>query len=158
MCLFARLGAYFGRSPRRIARPSHWPRSLMNFMSNHESWKIDLINRHPRILGHMTTERGIECGPGWRDLLDVLCLSLEALSAPDGPQVAAVIIKEKLGTLRVQVLNASPAQRGAIDLAGRLSSRICETCGSPSIASTNEGGAWRPSRCRAHFDEPTARS
>ena len=158
MCLFAQPGAWFGRSPWRISRPNHWPGSPMNSMSNHEPWKVDLIKRHPGILGHMAAERGIECGPGWHDLLDVLCLSLEALAEPDGLQVAAVIIKEKLGTLRVQVRNASPAQRGAIDLAGRLSSRICETCGRPSIASANEGGAWSPSRCRAHFDEPTARS
>ena len=107
----------------------------MNSMSNHEPWKIDLIKRHPGILGHMAAERGIECGPGWRDLLDVLCLSLDALADLDGPQVAAMVIKEKLGTLRFQAINASPAQRGAIDLANRLSSRICECCGRPSTGS-----------------------
>ena len=125
----------------------------MNFMSNHESWKIDLINRHPGILGHMATERGIECGPGWRDLLDALCLSLEALAEPDGPQVAAVIIKEKFGTLRVQASNASPAQRGAIDLANRISTRICECCGRPSIPNENMGNEWSASRCRDHAQE-----
>ena len=131
----------------------------MNSISNREPWEIDLVNRHPRILGPIATgERGIECGPGWRDLLDVLCLSLEALADPDVPQVAAVIIKEKLGTLRVQVSNASPAQRGAIDLAGRLSSRICECCGHPSIPNENTGKAWSPSRCRDHAqaEDPVA--
>ena len=74
--------------------------------------------------------RGFECGDGWFDIIDVLCESMQYLIDGDSaPQVVAMQVKEKLGTLRFRVKGASPEIRGMIRMAESISGRICELCG-----------------------------
>ena len=66
---------------------------------------------------------GVECGPGWKALID----PLTTLCRKEG--VAILQIKEKFGTLRFYVGSAPDHVRDAIDAAERRSAETCEQCG-----------------------------
>lgn len=60
------------------------------------------------------------------------------------PQVVAIQVKEKYGTLRFYYNGGDDYIDGVIDLAEYMSSKICEVCGSPG--SLNEG-PWYKTTC-----------
>lgn len=69
------------------------------------------------------------------------------------PQVVAVQVKEKFGTLRFYVDGGDDYTDGVIAMAEALSGRTCEECGAPGT--TNSGG-WLSTRCSLHrgdFDD-----
>lgn len=72
---------------------------------------------------------------GWYDLIDVLCQQLQQECDDNSlPQIVAVQVKEKMGTLRFRVKAASDRQRAMIRYAETLSERICGICGRSSVA------------------------
>lgn len=96
---------------------------------------------------------GFECGDGWYNLLDCLCSKLQFDTDHNNkeckyPQVEAVQVKEKFGTLRFYVAGATPEQYAAISLAELMSSRICEVCGKFSEDIAPCGPQWITTRCK----------
>lgn len=96
-----------------------------------------LCQRYPAIFKHRnkatadaTMPWRVMCGDGWFDLLDTLCSQLQFATDRNGaPQVVAVQVKEKFGTLSFYCMDASDAQRGMIAMAAAMSARLCERCG-----------------------------
>jgi hypothetical protein len=89
---------------------------------------------------------GFECGDGWYDLLNMLCINIQTHCEynPDIPQVVAMQVKEKYGTLRFYVHGGDEYTTGAISMAESMSSRICEICGNKGKI-RNDG--WITTRC-----------
>lgn len=74
--------------------------------------------------------RGFECGNGWFRLIDHGCALLQAQADRGGaPQPVAMQVKEKFGSLRFRLVEASPGTRTILDSVCALSAHICETCG-----------------------------
>ncbi len=96
-----------------------------------------LIQRHGRILARLEnppaiggSQDEIVCGDGWFDLIDVLCARMQFHTDVDGaPQVVALQVKEKFGTLRFYADGADEIHTGMIDVAQAMSERTCGSCG-----------------------------
>ena len=95
-----------------------------------------------------------ECGPGWADLIEVLCNELQDIGIREGfefskdePLVNQV--KEKFGTLRFYVSSATDAMYDAIEKFEKLSEETCENCGKYGIL--REIRRWYFTRCDACF-------
>ncbi len=68
---------------------------------------------------------GFECGDGWYGLIDDLCEALQGETDNEGaPQIGAMQVKEKLGSLRFRAREASERQRAMIRAALFISERI----------------------------------
>ncbi|WP_321815136.1 MULTISPECIES: hypothetical protein [unclassified Paraburkholderia] len=93
--------------------------------------------------------RGFECGDGWYDLIDVLCLNLQHATKNGAPQVVAVEVKEKLGGLRFCACGQNDEQAGMIQLAETMSARLCDVCGNRGKLVRN---GWIKTRCPQHED------
>ena len=81
---------------------------------------------------------GFECKDGWYQLIDTLCETIQGYidqnkkyNDIDIPQVTAVQVKEKFGTLRFYYDGGDDVIRGMVRLAENLSAEICENCGNP---------------------------
>jgi hypothetical protein len=85
---------------------------------------------------------------GWGELIDGLCRRLQDRTDLHGDlQVKAVQIKEKFGTLRFYVDQASEIQFTLIEDAEERSAQICDICGAPARL-RDEG--WMMTRCDQH--------
>ncbi len=93
---------------------------------------------------------GCMVGDGWYALLEDLCSKLQRETDQRGaPQAVAVQVKEKFGSLRFRVWEASLRQRVWIRRAGEASMHTCEVCGQPgSRAHGSESGVRI--RCDQH--------
>lgn len=124
-----------------------------------ERYSKIFVERHaPDILSCMG--RGFETGDGWYALVWLLCEALQQGTDQGGmPQAVAIQVKEKLGSLRFRVRDASVDQRAMIDCAERLSRHICEVCGrlGRSDAGYGAGSAARCSRHRAEVVKGSVR-
>lgn len=117
-----------------------------------------LYDRYPRIFAncHVPPREcsmgwGCMVGDGWCALLDDLCSKLQRETDQHGaPQVVAVQVKEKFGSLRFRVWEASPRQRVWIRRAERASLRTCEVCGRPGFC-RNASGCGVRTRCEQHY-------
>ena len=90
---------------------------------------------------------GIECSEGWFKLIDNLCSLLQFdIDHNKYPQIEAVQVKEKYGTLRFYVNGSNPQQDGMISFSEYLSGSICEHCGSMEDVSQTEG--WIVTLCK----------
>ena len=115
-----------------------------------------LCQRYPKIFANRGLSAqescmfwGFSCGDGWFDLINNLCERLQFWTAHNGaPQVVALQVKEKFGTLSFYVSGADDTQRGMIAMASGMSGRICEECGNPGQLLV-DGGWWRTC-CEAH--------
>ncbi|WP_312938407.1 hypothetical protein [Stutzerimonas nitrititolerans] len=124
-----------------------------------EPKKERLCQRYPVIFKHHRKSMadapqpwGVICGDGWFDLLDTLCAQLQFATDRHGaPQVVAVQVKEKFGTLSFYCKDANEAQRGMIAMAAAMSARLCERCGQPGQTLV-DNGLWQ-TRCQAHAPE-----
>ena len=106
----------------------------------------ELVAKYPQIFaeahgGHF----GFECGDGWFDLIDNLCslLMIDETLTPVATQV-----KEKFGTLRFYVNEATDYQYELIDRADKLSATTCEVCGAPGKVNTSR--SWIKTLCEEH--------
>lgn len=74
---------------------------------------------------------GIECGDGWYKIIDLLCELLQwDTDKNKHPQIEAVQVKEKHGSIRFYTNGEDDKQHGLICFAERLSEETCEECGS----------------------------
>ena len=84
---------------------------------------------------------GVECGPGWRKLIEPLIAECEDAG------VEVMQVKEKFGTLRVYTGPCSQALDDKIRTAENESRRVCETCGNVGEL---RGGGWLYVSCEEH--------
>lgn len=81
----------------------------------------DLFDRYPKIFIQRTWSSsksamcwGIQCPDAWFGLLDELCGQLQRYTDSGGPQVEAIQIKEKFGSLRFYADGVDPYSSGLI--------------------------------------------
>jgi len=102
-----------------------------------------LVEKYPKILSNIY----LEVGDGWYNLIDQLCETLQFDTDNNSyPQVVAVQIKEKFGSLRFYVESVNDQQFGAISFAEQLTKHICEECGTMDNVSQNNDG-WIKTLC-----------
>ena len=90
---------------------------------------------------------GFECDDRWYWLLDHLCSQLQwDIDHNKYPQLEAVQVKEKFGTLRFYVSGSNEEQQAIISFAELLSGSICERCGSTDEVTQTSG--WIQSLCK----------
>lgn len=92
----------------------------------------------------------IECKIGWYDLVDNLCSELtvilkEVPKTNEEEQFRCVQCKEKYGSLRVYVENATEKIYDAIEKFEQISRTTCERCGSRS--EIFKKGMWLYNMC-----------
>ncbi len=97
--------------------------------STAEAWVRQLVDHHPSLWDGWNPTDPLECEalahlPGWWPLIDA---ALTVLGASGGARVGR--IKEKLGSLRIQLLSPNEFQRGVVELAREHSHHICPGCG-----------------------------
>ncbi|EKF73811.1 hypothetical protein A11A3_11398, partial [Alcanivorax hongdengensis A-11-3] len=91
--------------------------------------QAQLLSRHKKIFAQWQLSTP-SCGDGWFPLIDSLCRCLQFhTDHGDGPQIVALQIKEKLGSLRFYCHQSDDFQQGIITLAVQLSEQLCKTCG-----------------------------
>lgn len=102
-----------------------------------------LCEKYPKIFanrnGDMTQTAmcwGFDCGDGWYSLINSLCSVLQWNTDKNNstgkyPQVVAVQVKEKFGTLRFYVDGGGTSSDAMIEFAEYLSGTICEVCSHP---------------------------
>lgn len=108
-----------------------------------DDWRERLHARFPTIL---RTAWGIECGPGWADLITAACEILSETETP--PEVSDV--KEKYGTLRLYMIGYEDLHYDIEDAALELSACICDRCGAPGELRPR---GWMATLCDSHFEE-----
>jgi hypothetical protein len=116
-----------------------------------------LFNKYPEIFAgkdEPITQNlmyfGFECGDGWFWLIDNLCeLLSHDVKHNDEPQIKAVQVKEKYGTLRFYTQGASTRQYAMIDIIEHLSGSTCELCGRPGSLHSSNGSpyGWYKTLC-----------
>lgn len=103
---------------------------------------------------------GIECGDGWRAVLEPLFAAMESTAA--GMQQAGTAksrlpalaqVKEKFGTLRIYLDNGTTEIREAINAAEAQSQLVCENCGAPGVLRTQ---GWLATLCDVHANPKKA--
>jgi len=87
---------------------------------------------------------GIECGPGWWDLIEEASMKIENINRLKGYNIKVNQIKEKFGGLRYYVSHGDDDVWDIIREAERKSYITCEMCGAPGKIDEEE--SW--SRCR----------
>jgi hypothetical protein len=110
------------------------------------------VNRHADM---QTTAMcwGIGCGDGWYNIIDQLCHNIQShvdwqnRNTTTVPQVVAVQVKEKVGSLRFYYDGGDDYIAGMTSLAESMSEVTCETCGAPG---KRRGGGWVYTACDAH--------
>lgn len=87
----------------------------------------------------------------WRGAEVITAVSVErkrlAMKAAADALPTAEQVKEKFGTLRFYVREATPEQYALIEFAEAMSARTCEKCGSPG---TPRAGGWVRTLCDHH--------
>ena len=84
---------------------------------------------------------GIETPDSWYHIIDALCLSIQNYLDENYilPQVEAVQVKEKFGTLRFYISGGDEIIDGFINAAEEESSKICAGCGSYTDVKPTKG-------------------
>lgn len=97
-------------------------------------------------------------GDGWYHILDMLCGAIQdrcdnvkhfvdGKMVPVCPQVVAVQVKEKFGTLRFYFDGGDDDIHGMVAMAEYMSARTCEECGKPGKL---RPGGWVRTLCDKH--------
>jgi hypothetical protein len=119
-----------------------------------------LCAKYPKIFGDRNKPMsetamcwGFCCGEGWYNIIDQLCdniqnhIDWQAKQGKDIPQVVAMQVKEKFGTLRFYYNGGDDVIDGMVRMAESMSAVTCEECGAPG---TTEGQGWITTRCETH--------
>ena len=124
-----------------------------------------LRTKHPKIFAEWdesntdadaAMSKGIECGGGWFNVIDQLCLLLQLFTKTEGaPQAVAVEVKQKSGRLQFCVRDElSEIQMRVVQGAVDMSAEQCEECGKPGTTLKLRPGHM-VTRCVAHAPEST---
>jgi len=107
-----------------------------------------LRGRYPELFSD-THLREIACLPGWLNLIDELCRTLQIHLDihPDVTQVQVLQVKEKFGGLRFYFSGGDATCHEAVAAATERSLSTCEVCGQ---AGSLGGGRWLTVRCIEH--------
>lgn len=100
-------------------------------------------------------------GDGWYEILDTLCGTIQDYCdnvkhykdgelVPVCPQVVAVQVKEKFGTLRFYFDGGDEMVHGMVAMAEYMSKHTCEKCGKPGKL---RPGGWVRTLCDEHAKE-----
>jgi hypothetical protein len=102
---------------------------------------------------------GFECGDGWYNIIDQLCYNIQhhidynkrrqgvGVELEDIPQVVAVQVKEKFGSLRFYYDGGDDFISGLVAMAESMSTVTCMTCGKPG---TMQKEGWWHVACEEH--------
>lgn len=106
------------------------------------AWEDDFYRRFPLLFADALThslarspltEWGIECGIGWRRLLEEVCGKLERLIAEAPAELRAgyrvTQVKQKFGSLRIYMRRYTEEMFQVIGSAEEASLDLCEGCG-----------------------------
>jgi hypothetical protein len=120
-----------------------------------------LFDKYPKIFQRPDTPKenlmffGFECNDGWFWLIDNLCALIQGLIDLNPhlgiPQVVAMQVKEKFGTLRFYYNGGNEEISGMVSFAEYLSGKICEKCGSQDGVSQTKG--WIVTLCQSCMDQ-----
>ena len=135
----------------------------------YSSWEATLVDRYPLALSEMRRHSqplgtfgcqavarwGIECHPGWRQIVERLLDGLETAIATQPAdrreQFRIVQLKEKFGLLTVYLAGTPTPDMSAVIQEAREASRVtCEVCAEPGRFDKRRG--WFAVRCAAHED------
>ena len=135
-----------------------------------------LVEKYPKIFrdrnAPMTETAmcwGFDCGDGWYNIINTLCFQIQNYldwqndsrkylleNNPHNrpipteiPQVVAVQVKEKYGTLRFYVNGGDSHTDGMITMAEAMSAVTCEVCGN---VGKRRGESWIYTSCDRHAD------
>jgi hypothetical protein len=123
-----------------------------------------LCEKYPKIFRDRHAPMSVTCmcwgfdhGDGWYEIIDNLCGAIQnyidhVTRYVDGkpqspPQVIAVQVKEKYGTLRFYFDGGDEEIHGMVTMAEYMSAHTCETCGAEGHM-TNHG--WYRTLCDIH--------
>ncbi|MCK1606347.1 hypothetical protein IVB02_34395 [Bradyrhizobium sp. 166] len=125
---------------------------------SNRSWRTELIGTYPDLFHPPADNPGVaqaypECGEGWCDLLDRLCVRIRAAVQADGGTFKFTQVKEKFATIRIYwdgrlSPDAAALVEEAIALAEARSACTCEECG--ELGRLYQSGNWLMTRCAAH--------
>jgi hypothetical protein len=97
---------------------------------------------------------GFDWGDGWFNIIDKLCSQiqwhLDHNAEKETPQVVAVQVKEKYGTLRFYYDGGDRFIDGLESMATAMSAVTCELCGSPGKL---VGNGWVRTLCKIHAEK-----
>lgn len=85
---------------------------------------------------------GFACGDGWFNIINMMCQLIQShvdWRQDTCPQVVAVQVKEKFGTLRFYYEGGDEYIQGITSMAEAMSGVTCEACGVPGTA---RHGGW----------------
>ena len=98
---------------------------------------------------------GIDISDFWYDLIDEMCVELQALSDKTGVQIEFVQIKQKLGGLRAYINTCSDEARAITHKYEAIASQTCEECASTdeTVNIREVEGYWLETLCdKCHAD------
>lgn len=108
--------------------------------------KFDFIKKSLEAKNTPFSMFGVECDPGWDELIFDLCEKLDFIKFSG----IVMQIKEKFGGLRFYVQSATPQDYELIRAAEEKSYKTCEVCGGPGTP-TDKG--WIKTVCDTHAKE-----
>ena len=90
---------------------------------------------------------GVECGKGWYSLIEPILQYIQDYNKdkPDENKIEVYQIKEKWGTLRLEIGNYPKELGKMIEAAEKASDTTCEKCGAP--ASIRKCRGWYKTLC-----------
>jgi hypothetical protein len=120
-----------------------------------QKYPLIFANRH-RPMNETAMCWGFDCGDGWFNILDQLCLNIQYYIEWKNKketvveQVVADQVKEKFGTLRFYYSGGDEHIAGMVAMAESMSSVTCEDCGKPG---RSRGFGWITTVCDEHAKE-----
>jgi hypothetical protein len=120
-----------------------------------QKYPLIFANRH-RPMNETAMCWGFDCGDGWFNILDQLCLNIQYYIEWKNKketvveQVVADQVKEKFGTLRFYYSGGDEHIAGMVAMAESMSGVTCEDCGKPG---RSRGVGWITTVCDEHAEE-----
>jgi hypothetical protein len=120
-----------------------------------QKYPLIFANRH-RPMNETAMCWGFDCGDGWFNILDQLCLNIQYYIEWKNKketvveQVVADQVKEKFGTLRFYYSGGDEHIAGMVAMAESMSGVTCEDCGKPG---RSRGFGWITTVCDEHAKE-----
>lgn len=111
-----------------------------------------LLEAYPKIF---PSDFYFECGNGWFWLISNLCEHVQKRIDMNAhleiPQVVAIQVKEKYGSLRFYFSGGDEIIHGYVDHTEYLSYRVCEFCGSLENVGHTVWPSWIKTLCKSCY-------